>query len=109
MLAVGDGRQEVWATVLRTASSLCTIASGGSIGTGQERPTGTMIQRRGLGTVGTTDAFITTATMAVVTNWVLLPLPERFGSIRSPCAMRGGDEDRSARRLEEFDDLFTNK
>ena len=32
MLAVGDGRQEVWATVLRSASSLCTIASGGSIG-----------------------------------------------------------------------------
>ena len=31
-LAVGDGRQEVWATVLRSASSLCTIASGGSIG-----------------------------------------------------------------------------
>jgi len=41
--------------------------------TGQERPTGTMIQRRGVGTVGTTDALITTATMAVVTNWVLLP------------------------------------
>ena len=31
-LAVGDGRQEVWATVLRSGSSLCTIASGGSIG-----------------------------------------------------------------------------
>jgi len=31
-LAVGDGRQEVWATVPRSGSSLCTIASGGSIG-----------------------------------------------------------------------------
>jgi hypothetical protein len=28
-VAVGDGRQEVWATVPRSASSLCTIASGG--------------------------------------------------------------------------------
>jgi chloride channel protein, CIC family len=31
-IAVGDGRQDVWNTLLRSASSLCTIASGGSIG-----------------------------------------------------------------------------
>ena len=31
-VAVGDGRQEVWVTVLRSASPLCTIASAGSIG-----------------------------------------------------------------------------
>jgi len=38
-----------------------------------------MIQRRGLGTVDTTDAFITTATMAFVTNWVLLPCRSGLG------------------------------
>jgi H+/Cl- antiporter ClcA len=31
-IAVGDGRQDVRGTLLRCASSLCTIASGGSIG-----------------------------------------------------------------------------
>jgi chloride channel protein, CIC family len=31
-IAVGDGRQDVRGTLLRSASSLCTIASGGSIG-----------------------------------------------------------------------------
>jgi H+/Cl- antiporter ClcA len=31
-IAVGDGRQDVCGTLLRSASSLCTIASGGSIG-----------------------------------------------------------------------------
>jgi chloride channel protein, CIC family len=31
-IAVGDGRQEVGGTLLRSVSSLCTIASGGSIG-----------------------------------------------------------------------------
>ncbi|MBV9274477.1 MAG: ClcB-like voltage-gated chloride channel protein [Verrucomicrobia bacterium] len=31
-IAIGDGRQEVRGTLLRSASSLCTIASGGSIG-----------------------------------------------------------------------------
>ena len=31
-IVVGDGRQGVRSTLLRTASSLCTIASGGSIG-----------------------------------------------------------------------------
>jgi len=31
-IAVGDGRQDVYNTLLRSASSLCTIASGGSIG-----------------------------------------------------------------------------
>ncbi|MBV9489361.1 MAG: ClcB-like voltage-gated chloride channel protein [Verrucomicrobia bacterium] len=31
-IAVGDGRQEVRGTLLRCASSLCTIGSGGSIG-----------------------------------------------------------------------------
>jgi len=31
-IAVGDGRQDVRNTLLRSASSLCTIASGGSIG-----------------------------------------------------------------------------
>src|ERR1700722_19947912 len=31
-IAVGDGRQDVVGTLLRSASSLCTIASGGSIG-----------------------------------------------------------------------------
>lgn len=31
-IAVGDGRQSVRGTLLRAASSLCTIASGGSIG-----------------------------------------------------------------------------
>jgi H+/Cl- antiporter ClcA len=31
-IAVGDGRQDVRGTLLRVASSLCTIASGGSIG-----------------------------------------------------------------------------
>ena len=35
-----------------------------------------------LGTMGGTDAFITTATMAVVTNWVhwVTALPETLGS-----------------------------
>jgi CIC family chloride channel protein len=31
-IAVGDGREDVRGTLLRTVSSLCTIASGGSIG-----------------------------------------------------------------------------
>jgi len=31
-IAIGDGRQDVSGTLLRSASSLCTIASGGSIG-----------------------------------------------------------------------------
>jgi CIC family chloride channel protein len=31
-IAVGDGRQDVRGTLLRIASSLCTISSGGSIG-----------------------------------------------------------------------------
>ncbi|MBV8214573.1 MAG: ClcB-like voltage-gated chloride channel protein [Verrucomicrobia bacterium] len=31
-IAIGDGRQDVRGTLLRSASSLCTIASGGSIG-----------------------------------------------------------------------------
>ena len=31
-IAVGDGRQDVGGTLLRSASSLCTIGSGGSIG-----------------------------------------------------------------------------
>jgi H+/Cl- antiporter ClcA len=31
-IAIGDGRQDVAGTLLRSASSLCTIASGGSIG-----------------------------------------------------------------------------
>ena len=41
-----------------------------------------MILRKRLGTMGGTDAFITTATMAVVTNWVhwVTALPETLGS-----------------------------
>ncbi len=31
-ISVGDGRQGVWSTLLHSASSLCTIGSGGSIG-----------------------------------------------------------------------------
>jgi chloride channel protein, CIC family len=31
-IAIGDGRQDLRGTLLRSASSLCTIASGGSIG-----------------------------------------------------------------------------
>ncbi len=31
-ISVGDGRQGVWSTLLHSASSLCTIAAGGSIG-----------------------------------------------------------------------------
>jgi len=31
-IAVGDGRQNVWGTMLRGLSSLCTISTGGSIG-----------------------------------------------------------------------------
>ena len=41
-----------------------------------------MILKMRLGTMGGTDAFITTATMAVVTNWVhwVTALPETLGS-----------------------------
>src|SRR5262245_60282726 len=46
-LVVGDGRQEVWATVLCSASSLCTIASGGSIG-----------RERRNGATGSSDRFL---------------------------------------------------